>query len=104
VFTRMLTALLALWLIFSAFAWGHSGFQMANTVACGFVALALAIAGFYREGARDLVAVVAVWLFVSTVFTMATPHAPTLWNNAIVAIALLTTSLAGRPHTQARAI
>jgi hypothetical protein len=99
----MLTALIALWLIFSAFAWGHSGFHMANTVACGFVALALAIAGFYREEARSLVAVVAVWLFVSAVFTMATSSQLTLWNNALVAIALLTTSLAGRPQPQARA-
>ena len=99
----MLNVLIALWLIVSAFAWPHSSFQAANTIACGFVALALAIAGLYREEARYLSAAVAAWLFLSTVMTMSTPSEVTLWNNALVAIALLVTAFSGRSAPTRRA-
>ena len=93
---RMLNVLVALWLIMSAFMWPHSTFQVANTLVCGFLALALAIAGLYREEAGYFSAVLAAWLFFSSVITMGAPSQLTLWNNTLVAIAILVTALAGR--------
>jgi hypothetical membrane protein len=98
VFPRMLNVLFALWLIVSAFVWPHSTFQVANTLVCGFVSLALALAGLYRDDARYLGVVVAVWLFFSSVITMGAPSQATMWNNTLVAIGLLVTSLVGRPE------
>jgi hypothetical protein len=94
----MLNVLVALWLIISAFMWPHSTFQIANTLVCGFLALALAIAGLYDDRAGYLSAVLSAWLFASSVVAMGAPSQATLWNNTLVAIAILVTSLAGKPE------
>ena len=94
--TRILNIFLGLWLFISTFMWPHSHFQMANSLICGFLTMALGIAAMYRREAVYLGAAVGVWLFFSTVIAMVSHRDATFFNNGIMAIAIFVTSLFGK--------
>ncbi len=89
---RLVNAVLGLWLFISAFAWTHSAPQMANTWILGMLAVIFSLVAIPVPPVRFVNSLLAVWLFVSA---FALPHlsAVTVWNNAIVAIAIFIVSL-----------
>jgi uncharacterized membrane protein YccC len=104
---RILNMLIGTWLMFSAFAWSHPPRQLANTIVCGLLTILFAVLSLYSRRGQQLGASLAVWLFVSGLFTMSTKE-PTLWNNALCAIAIFVCSLSmnnpeRRHHEQAYA-
>ena len=88
------TALVGAWLIVSAFLWRHSSFHFQNTIAGGLLALALAVAAGRRHQVMSLGGLLAMWLFLSTLF-VEPARAATLWNNALAAVAIWALSLLG---------
>ena len=93
--TRILNALLGMWLFVTAFMWPHGEAVGTLTVVCGVLTFLLAIASFYTVAARYANLVVAAALFVGTLALPATSRA-TMWNNVIVAVAILGASLLDR--------
>jgi threonine/homoserine efflux transporter RhtA len=93
--TRIFNALIGMWLFVTAFMWPHGEAQGALTVICGVLTFVLAIASFYTLAARYANLVVATALFIGT---LALPHASraTVWNNVIVAVAILGASMLDR--------
>jgi hypothetical protein len=91
---RILGILVGTWLVISAFAWRHTPVQMANAVACGGLAVVLALVSVYWERARYLAGLLSVWIFFAALFTLRLREM-TLWNNAVCAIALFLCSLVG---------
>jgi hypothetical protein len=89
---RILNALLGVWLLFSAFAWPHTLAQQANAALCGIACVVFAVAGLFLEPARYLSAALGAWVFVSA-FLFPTLNALTLWNNAVIGIAIFATAL-----------
>ena len=93
-FQRLFNMLLGTWLVVSAFMWPHVTWQKANAIACGALVIGLSALSFYSTTARRLSTLVAIWLFVSAVFTLGLREV-TLWHNAVVAIVIFTVSLSG---------
>ena len=89
---RILNVLIGTWLFISAFMWPHSPLEAAFTMACGGLSVVLALATIYHRGFRYLNAGLAVVLFVSTI-VLAAWRGPTMWHNAVVAIALFVLAL-----------
>jgi hypothetical protein len=89
---RYLNATLGLWLFLSAFIWQHVPSSQMNTCLVGlFVGVSAVTATGWAE-ARRLTAVLALWLAFTTLAVY--PARPaTLWNNLIVAVAVLALSL-----------
>lgn len=103
---RGLNILLGIWLFISAFAWPHTRAQFANTWIVAVVVVAFAIIALGVREVRMLNTLVAIWLFISA-FALRGPSRATVWNNALVAVAILIVSLVptmaaggiGRPRT-----
>jgi hypothetical protein len=93
--TRIFSALIGVWLFVTAFMWQHNRAEGTLTVVCGVLTFILAIASFYTLAARYAVLVVAAALFVGALALPAYNRA-TVWNNVIVAVALLASSLLDR--------
>jgi len=94
---RILGVLLGLWLVVSVFLWPHTSAQGANAVLCGIACMALTTVGLYFEPARYICAGLGAWIFLST-FLLASSSRATVWNNAVVGIAVFVTALvAGGP-------
>jgi hypothetical protein len=93
--TRILNALIAIWLFVTAFMWPHAHLAQVVTIVAAVLTFVLSILEMYVRGARYLNAVVAVFLFLSALTLPALTRA-TVWNNAIVAIAILVVALIDR--------
>ncbi len=89
---RTLNVILGIWLFISAFAWDHAAAQQANTWILGVLCVVFALAAMRAPQARWLDAALAIWLFISV---WALPHRNlgTMWNDALVAIAIFLLSL-----------
>jgi hypothetical protein len=93
--TRILNALLGVWLFVTAFMWPHGQAVGTLTVVCAVLTFLLAIASFYTMAARYANLLVAAALFIGTLALPTTTRA-TVWNNVIVAVAMLASSLLDR--------
>lgn len=96
---RYVNIVLGVWLFISAFLWRHSPAQMTNTWILGILCVIFAVAALYEPRARYLNTALAVWLFISS-WALVTFNQGTVWNNALVAIAIFFVSLvpiAARP-------
>lgn len=83
---------LGAWLFISAFLWRHSQGQFTNTWVVGALCVLFGLLAIWVPRARYLNAILAIWLFVSA-WSITALSAGTVWNNAIVAIAILIVSL-----------
>jgi hypothetical protein len=99
--TRIFNALIAIWLFATAFMWPHAHLAQEVTIIAAVLTFILSIMEMYVRGARYLNAVVAVFLFLSALTLPAMTRA-TVWNNAIVAIAILISALVDRGPGAAR--
>jgi hypothetical protein len=90
---RTVNIILGIWLFISAFLWPHSYAQMNNTWIIGVLTVAFALIAMRVPEVRYLNAVLAVWLFIS-VWALPAISQGTMWNNALVAIALFVVSMA----------
>jgi SPW repeat len=84
---------LGIWLFVSAFIWPRAQAQMTNTWILGLLCVIFAALALRYPQARYLNTALAVWLFFS-VWALPTISVGTMWNNAIVAIAIFVLSLA----------
>src|SRR4051794_17608629 len=89
---RILNIGLGVWLFLSAFAWMHNYAQFSNAWICGILVVLLALFALGISGARYLNTILAIWLFISA-FSLGMGNAATVWNNALVAIAVFIISL-----------
>ncbi len=102
---RGINVLLGIWLFISAFVWGHDPAQRTNTWILGVLCVVFALIAMSTAPVRYLNTALAIWLFISV---WALPHhvLGTMWNNALVAIAVFILSLVPGPReerlTQAR--
>lgn len=89
---RGINLLLGFWLLISAFAWGHTIPERANSWVVGALIMAIALLASSVPAARWLNTALSVWLFVAV---WALPHhsLATRWNNVLVAIAVFAISL-----------
>jgi hypothetical protein len=90
---RIISIILGIWLFISAFAWMHTYAQMTNTWILGVLAVAFAIIATRVPEVRYLNTILAVWLFIS-VWALPATSTATMWNNALVALAIFFVSLA----------
>jgi hypothetical protein len=102
---RYANIVLGTWLFLSAFLWPHSYAQVTNTWVVGLLVVALAVVSLRVPQARYMNAILAVWLFLSA-FALPTLRMATVWNNALVAIAVFFVSMlpgyaTGGPRTPA---
>jgi len=89
---RILNVLIGTWLFVSAFMWPHSPLEAAFTMACGGLSVVFALATIYYRGFRYVNAGLSALLFVSTIVVSAW-RGPTMWHNAVIAIALFVLAL-----------
>jgi hypothetical protein len=89
---RLVNVVLGVWLVISAFAWPHSYAQQTNTWILGLLCVVFALVAFYDPVVRYLNTVLATWLFISC-WALPQLSLGTLWNNALVAIAIFFVSL-----------
>ncbi len=91
-YARGLNVLLGVWLFISAFVWDHVAAQRTNTWILGVLCVVFALVAMSTPAARGLNTALAIWLFISV---WALPHRnlATMWNNALVAIAVFLVSL-----------
>ncbi len=89
---RTLNVILGIWLFISAFVWPHTSSQFANTWILGVLCVVFALIAMRSPPVRWLNTILAIWLFISA---FALPHQliGTVWNNALVAIAIFILSL-----------
>jgi hypothetical protein len=90
--TRFLNILLGSWLFVSAFLWPHNAEQYSNTWLTGALCVILSVVAMAVPWARYLVTALAVWLFISA-FALPSENVGTVWNNALVAIAVFIVSI-----------
>lgn len=89
---RYWNIILGIWLFFTAFFWTHTAAQRTNTWVVGLLCAAIATMALVYERARYLNTALAVWLFVSA-WALPSATSATVWNNVLVAIAMLVISL-----------
>ncbi len=89
---RGLNVLLGIWLFISAFVWQHSMAQFTNTWILGVLCVIFALISMRFSDVRYLNTILAIWLFISA-FALAGNRPGTVWNNALVAIAIFIVSL-----------
>ena len=90
---RLVNVVLGIWLVISAFAWPHSEAQRMNAWILGVLCVAFALAALFEPTARYLNTVLSAWLLVSA-WALPTVSLGTMWNSALVAIAIFFVSLA----------
>ncbi len=96
---RTLNILIGIWLFVSAFVWPHTTAQMTNTWILGVLCVVFALVALRLEQARFLNTALAIWLFVSA-FVLPAGNRGTVWNNALIAIAIFVVSLAPSDRLQ----
>lgn len=89
---RGINIALGIWLFISAFLWRHSQGQFTNTWVVGALCVLFALLAIWAPVVRYLNTILAIWLFVSA-WAIPAVSVATVWNNAIVAIAILVVSL-----------
>jgi hypothetical protein len=89
---RAVNVVLGIWLFISAFLWPHSQAQMTNTWILGVLCVVFALIAARIPSASYLNTALAVWLFISA-FALPTAQIGTMWNNALVAVAIFIASL-----------
>lgn len=89
---RTLNLILGIWLFVSAFVWPHSSAQFANTWIVGVLTAIFALVAMRTPPARYVNTALAIWLFISA-FALPTVNVGTVWNNALVGIAMFILSL-----------
>ena len=95
---RMLVAALGFWLAASAFFWPHDRPSFLNALLTGLAMLGAGAAGYLGvRWARWLTMVLAVWLFLSTVFWMSHANGGTVLNQLLVAVLALFLSVIPPP-------
>lgn len=102
--TRVLYALIGVWLFFSAFVWTHGTAQFTNTWIVGVLVTLCGIAWILGvRSARYVGVALAFWLFVSSVFL---PRlAGGAWaHNVIMAALLIVTALFPTAGERRRAV
>ncbi len=89
---RGASVVLGVWLFISAFVWPHSAPQQTNTWILGVLFVIFALIAMGSPQLRYVNTVLSIWLFISV---WALPHnnRGTMWNNALVAIAVFLLSL-----------
>ncbi len=89
---RTLNVILGIWLFISAFVWPHTSAEFTNTWILGVLCVVFALIAMRVPNVRWLNTLLAIWLFISA---FALPHqlVGTVWNNALVAIAVFILSL-----------
>ncbi|HTO98407.1 MAG TPA: SPW repeat protein [Myxococcales bacterium] len=90
---RTLNILVGVWLFISTFCWAHSQAQMTNTWILGVLCVVFALVAMRTEWMRYLNTALATWLFISA-FVLPSTSRGTVWNNALVAVAIFVISLA----------
>jgi hypothetical protein len=90
---RIINIILGIWLFISAFIWPHAYEQLTNTWILGLLTIAFALIAMRVPEVRYLNTLLAVWLFIS-VWALPAATIATMWNNALVAIAIFFVSLA----------
>jgi hypothetical protein len=85
---RLIGIIAGTWLLASAFIWRHSPFQKVNAILCGLLAIGIGILDLYASRARVVVAVLALWIFLSAVFSFSI-NDMTLWSNGACAVAIV---------------
>jgi hypothetical protein len=89
---RMVTVVAGIWLFISAFLWPHSDASRANSWIVGLLMAGIALLATRTPSMRFVNTALAVWLFASTL-TLFHVRMGTVWNNVIVAIVVLVSSL-----------
>ncbi|WP_437586538.1 SPW repeat domain-containing protein [Sorangium sp. So ce1000] len=89
---RGINIALGIWLFISAFLWRHGRGEFTNTWVVGALCVLFALIALWAPRARYATAILAVWLFVSA-WTIPVLLMATVWNNALVAVAILVVSL-----------
>src|SRR5262245_35370846 len=89
---QVLNVVLGVWLFVSAFLWPHHEAVMPNTWIIGALVVVFSLLSMRVPELRYFNTALAVWLFIS-VWAVPDIAAATTWNNAIVAVAVLVTSL-----------
>lgn len=97
-FTRSINVILGVWLFFSAVLWPHSNIQQINAWVTGVLCVVFAALALRFPKARYLNTALAVWLFVSA-WALDTSDVTIVWNNVLVALAILVVSLLPDPET-----
>jgi hypothetical protein len=89
---RVLSALLGAWLFLSGFVWDHTPAQRVNAWAVGVLFVAVALVALAASALRRINTALSAWLLASV---WALPHASaaTMWNDALVAVAVFALSL-----------
>jgi SPW repeat len=95
---RILNVIIGAWLFISAFAWPHTEAQRTSTWIVGALCVFFALVATSMPWTRYLNTILAIWLFISA-WALPAMSVGTMWNNAIVAIAIFVLSLVpGRPN------
>lgn len=89
---RGLNVLLGIWLFISAFIWYHTAAERTNTWILGVLCVVFALIAMSTPQARWLNTALSIWLFIS-VWVLPHSNLGTMWNNALVAIAVFLLSL-----------
>ncbi len=89
---RYVNVVLGVWLFISAFVWEHTTAERTNTWILGVLCVVFALAAMRSSGARWVNTALSIWLFIS-VWALPHDNLGTMWNNALVAIAIFIVSL-----------
>ncbi len=92
---RWVNLVLGVWLFISAFVWEHTAAERTNTWILGVLCVIFAIIAMSAPAARWLNTALSIWLFIS-VWALPHDNIATMWNNALVAIAVFIVSLIPR--------
>ena len=96
---QVATGATGLWLVVSSTLWRHSTFQRQNSIACGFLAIVLALGSSHYRELASLGALLAMWLYLSAILPP-TLYPVTAWSNILSAIVIWVASVAGGYHAQ----
>lgn len=91
--------LLGAWLVITPFLWPHAHATAVNAWLTGALLGAGAICALYVPAVKFVDALLAIWLLASA-FLLPHVSVATIWNDALVAVAVLVSSLL--PHRGAR--
>lgn len=89
---RILNVILGAWLFVSAFVWPHGAAQRTSACLIGALCVLFALLSRTVPWAQYLITILAIWLFISA-WALPPETVGTMWNNAMVAIAMFVFSL-----------
>jgi hypothetical protein len=98
---RWLGLALGLWLLVSTSVWPYAGATGANTWLVGMLVTVFSLWGLVAAPCRGLTALLALWLYVSTV-ALWPGDAASLLNNALTAVLVLAVSCVPSGHALPR--